>query len=71
VADTTPEPADSGRLDLPASAGGHRIFVDGKVAGEGAAPLHLHCGSHLVKIGSAGTERKVEVPCGGSVSLGS
>ncbi len=56
-----------GKLELPASANGHRVFVDGKVAGEGSAALHLHCGSHTVKIGSAGKERTIDVPCGGSV----
>jgi len=63
------EAADQGELDLPASAAGHRIFVDGKVAGEGTAPIHLHCGSHLVHVGSAGVEKKIEIPCGGVVSF--
>jgi serine/threonine-protein kinase len=63
------EPADSGQLDLPASAEGHRIFVDDKVAGEGTAPIHVHCGAHVIRIGSAGKERKVDVPCGGSLQL--
>ncbi len=67
----TSPPPDSGQIVLPASAAGHRIFIDGKVASEGTAPIRVRCGSHLVRIGSAGEERKVAVPCGGSVSLGS
>jgi len=65
----TPEAADQGEIDLPASAAGHRVFVDDKVAGEGTVPIHVHCGSHVVRIGSAGKERKVDVPCGGAVDL--
>ncbi len=64
-----PASGDTGTLQLPARAAQHRIFVDGKVAGEGTNPIQLHCGSHLVKIGSAGTEKKVDVPCGGAVSF--
>jgi len=62
---------DSGDLIPPAAAAGHRVFVDGKVAGEGSAPIHLHCGAHTVRIGSAGAEKKVDVPCGGTLNLGS
>ncbi len=69
-ASPTPQGAsDMGDLVPPASAAQHRIFVDGKVAGEGTATIHLHCGSHLVKVGSAGAERKVDVPCGGALNL--
>jgi len=62
-------PAGSGELDLPASAAGHRVYVDGKVAGEGAAPITVRCGPHTVRIGSAGTERKIDVPCGAALTL--
>jgi hypothetical protein len=60
----------SGQILPPASAAGHRIFVDGKVASEGTDPIRVHCGSHMVRVGSAGDERKVDVPCGGSVKVG-
>jgi len=69
TAAATPEPADSGEVDLPASAAGHRIFVDGKVGGEGAAPLHIHCGSHVIRVGSAGAEKTIKVPCGGQITF--
>jgi hypothetical protein len=51
-------------LILPAYAQGHRIFVDGKVKGEGSAPLVIACGEHTVQIGSAGKPRDLAVPCG-------
>jgi hypothetical protein len=69
AAPSGPEPADSGQLNLPASAAGHRIFVDDKVAGEGTVAIHVHCGSHVVRIGSAGKEHKLDVPCGGSIDV--
>jgi len=59
----TPGP-NEGVLILPASANGHRIFVDGKVKGEGSAPLTISCGEHTVQIGSAGKPRDLNVPCG-------
>ena len=61
--------ADMGELVLPASAAGHRIFVDGKVVSEGKAPLQLHCGTHAVHIGSAGAEKGIAVPCGASIKF--
>ncbi len=61
--------ADMGELVLPASAAGHRIFVDGKVVSEGKAPLQLHCGTHAVHIGSAGAEKEIAVPCGASIKF--
>jgi serine/threonine-protein kinase len=70
-AGATTLPADSGQIVPPASAAGHRVFVDGKVASEGTAPIRVRCGSHVVRIGSAGEEHKVSVPCGGSVNVGS
>ncbi len=48
---------------------GHRIFVDGHAVGETPATVSAPCGMHQVQIGSKGTLRKVEIPCGGSVSV--
>jgi hypothetical protein len=42
----------------------HRIFVDGKVVGETPAVVAVPCGSHKVKLGSAGTSQSVDAPCG-------
>ncbi len=62
-------PPDQGQLVFPPSAAGHRIFVDGRVVGDGAQPATVRCGPHDVKIGSAGTPQRVDVPCGGSVTM--
>jgi hypothetical protein len=49
---------------LPASAHGHRIYVDGHVKGDGSSPIVVKCGPHTVQIGSAGKPREVAIPCG-------
>lgn len=58
-----------GTVQMPASANGHRIFVDGRVVSEGAEPLVVRCGAHVLKVGSAGRERPIVVPCGGTVAV--
>jgi hypothetical protein len=62
-----PARAGEGRLITPASARGRRVFVDGRVIGEGGKPLTVACGVHVVKVGSSGTPRTINVPCGGEV----
>jgi hypothetical protein len=70
VASTQPSPSSTtGDVTLPPSAVGHRIFVDGRVVGEGAATLHLPCGVRTIRIGSGGSAQTVDVPCGGAVAL--
>ncbi len=59
----TPGP-NEGVLVMPAYAQGHRVFVDGRVKGDGTAPIVLPCGTHAVQIGSAGKSRDINVPCG-------
>jgi len=68
-AGTDPQAAAAGMGDIltKASAGGHRIFVDDRVVGNSPDPTHVRCGKHTVRIGSAGTPRDVDVPCGGSI----
>ncbi len=64
-ASETPTPGpNEGVLIMPASAQGHRVFVDGKVKGDGTAPIVVPCGQHSVQIGSQGKPRDVNVPCG-------
>jgi serine/threonine-protein kinase len=63
-------PADRGELVFPPYAAGHRIFVDGRVVGDGAQPALVPCGSHSVRIGSAGTPQQVDVPCGQAITIG-
>jgi serine/threonine-protein kinase len=59
----------AGLLLLPARSAGHRIFVDGRVVGEGPRPYQVACGARRVRVGSAGVERVTIVPCGGSVQV--
>jgi eukaryotic-like serine/threonine-protein kinase len=67
----SPTPASTiGSLTTPARAHSHRVFIDGKYAApRSGATLSLHCGKHLVRIGSRGKDQPVEVPCGGSVTV--
>jgi hypothetical protein len=46
---------------------GHRIFVDGVVVGETPGQVLVTCGSHVVKLGSAGREQTIDFPCADSV----
>lgn len=62
-------PASVGVVRLPERARGHRVFVDGRVQGHGAASLTLDCGEHTVRIGSGGRVEAVDVPCGGDVRI--
>jgi hypothetical protein len=55
-----------GIIKTPQSRG-HRLFVDGVVVGETPTPVRVACGQHVVKVGSAGTEQSIDVPCGGSI----
>jgi|HubBroStandDraft_1064217.scaffolds.fasta_scaffold04778_8 hypothetical protein len=48
---------------------GHRLFVDGLVVGETPTPVLVSCGAHTIKVGSAGREQLIDVPCGGRVTV--
>jgi hypothetical protein len=48
-------------------AEGHRLWIDGRLA-TGFIEV-VACGRHLVKVGSAGTPREVNVPCGDEVAV--
>jgi hypothetical protein len=48
---------------------GHRVFIDGQVAGQGGKDITWQCGSHRIKVGSAGKENTVDIPCGGTVEV--
>jgi tetratricopeptide (TPR) repeat protein len=65
-------PADKahGVVHLPKGSAVHRIFVDGKTYTASANDqLVVACGHHDIRIGSQGTTRPVDVPCGGEVDL--
>jgi hypothetical protein len=57
-------------VTLPASAKGHRVFVDGRVVGNGGGgPMTLKCGTHKVQIGSGGKPLVTDLPCGGELTI--
>jgi hypothetical protein len=47
--------------------GGHRVWIDDRLVGESPGAFTIHCGSHGLRVGSAGTVQRVNVPCGGEV----
>lgn len=49
--------------------GHHRVWIDGKLAGETPNVFETPCGNHVVRIGSAGQPQMVEVPCGEELVL--
>jgi hypothetical protein len=56
-------------LRTPTSPPDRRVFVDGRVMGTTSAPVDAPCGSHVVQVGSAGTPRRIELPCGGDIDV--
>jgi eukaryotic-like serine/threonine-protein kinase len=58
-----------GSIFTAPSLTGHRIFVEGRVVGESPGPYQVRCGTRSIQVGSAGTARDVNVPCGGSVQV--
>jgi hypothetical protein len=61
--------ADMTALSTTAGGASHRVFVDGRVVGEGPGPMTAPCGPHEVKIGSLGTPKIVDLPCGGAITI--
>jgi hypothetical protein len=60
--------ATTGILRVPRAVG-RRIYVDGHIYGEGGKDLTVPCGSHKVRVGSAGTDHVREIPCGSVLEL--
>lgn len=58
----------TGTITSPTWTTGRRIFVDAKMVGQGPK-VEVACGPHLVRIGSAGKTRKIDVPCGGTIHV--
>jgi tetratricopeptide (TPR) repeat protein len=72
TAEAAPSPAldaKSGAILLPKSAKGHRLYLDGHVAGNDATRLVVPCGHHELRIGSHGAPHPVDVPCGGEANV--
>jgi hypothetical protein len=51
------------------TAAGHRVFIDGRYAGEGAGTYAISPGKHRVRVGSVGAIRTMEIPRGGEVVI--
>jgi hypothetical protein len=60
---------EKGMIVVPASAAGHRIFVDERIVSSLVGPIALDCGAHTIRIGHDGRDQKVDVPCNGRVVL--
>ena len=57
-------------LSTRSASPNHRIFFDGRVVGETPASVEVPCGKHTVQLGSAGTSRTLELPCGQELVVG-
>ncbi|MFO0739990.1 MAG: serine/threonine-protein kinase [Labilithrix sp.] len=51
------------------SSVGRRIFLDGQAVGQTPSSVTVSCGSHELRIGSSGLARRMDLPCGGEVTL--
>lgn len=60
-------PGGTGTVLLPKWAMQRRVYVDGRLIGDGPEKLVVPCGSREVKIGSSGKPKTIAVPCGGTV----
>lgn len=57
-------------VSFPRAAKGHRMYFDGSLLqGETGEPRLLKCGTHTLKIGSAGKPQRVDLPCGRTFAL--
>ncbi|GEM_PF-1579043 len=54
---------------LKTKAWGRRVYIDGRIVGEGGRPLTVPCGTRRVKIGSTGKTRVMNIPCGGTLQV--
>ncbi len=61
--------ATKGAIVAGKAARQHRVYVDDKLVGEGPGDYVVRCGSHTVKVGSAGKSLDVDVPCNGQVDV--
>jgi len=68
---SAPAPAPLSRIGTVRTgpAGGHRVWIDGKLVGETPRAFEVTCGLHVIRVGSAGQPQMTEVPCGGEVEV--
>lgn len=58
-----------GIVETPGTLWNHRVFVDGLARGSGGDAIAVACGTHAVRLGSAGRLQWIQVPCGGRVRV--
>ena len=56
-----------GRIVFAPNRMGHRVWMDGAMAGESTGPMVVKCGKRNIRIGSGANGQSVDVPCGGEV----
>jgi len=61
--------ASASTATLRISAAGRRVFLDGRLLGEGPLTLPIPCGPHSLRIGSSGPTRSIDAPCGATLAL--
>ncbi len=59
----------TGELLVEGAPAGHRIFVGKHAVGETPSVVVAPCGKRQVTIGSRGTPRTIDIPCGGRITL--
>jgi serine/threonine-protein kinase len=59
-----------GLLKTSGAAPNRRIFVDERTLGQTPETVTVKCGSRTVRLGSAGKNQTVDVPCGGEITVG-
>jgi serine/threonine-protein kinase len=59
-----------GRITTTGLSPGRRIFVDDKVVGQTPQSALVKCGSHRVRVGSAGKPQTIDIPCGAEIAVG-
>jgi serine/threonine protein kinase len=64
-----PSTSTSGTIKTNEAIKDRRVWVDGKLVGQTPDSFQVPCGSHEVRVGSAGKAQSVDVPCGGEVSV--
>ena len=69
TATTAKAAATVGTITSPKWVGGRSVYMDGGKNWGKAGSVEVPCGTHVVQIGAQGKPRKVNVPCGGSVSV--
>ena len=66
------DPRDRTRVGrISVQVAGHRVFIDGRFAGDAPHSFATTCGAHSVRVGSHGPLRRIDVPCGGEAVIAS